>query len=357
MSFLAQDNQQSGDRLAARRVRTTIGRLLCIALLIGAGSARAESIAPPESVYEMEIWRFSAGFPVELLETVITKFGSALEASAVPYFTTAAILYLNQTGGPNYTLSPTTCTYVPGHFDVECTTTGTYTDIYGNPSPTEVTGGWHVNIFPVASQCQTAEGRGNPCSALTGNKHQQDTDLPGRDAVPGFARAYNAQLTAPDAGIGVNWTHEYARRLVINPDKTGVTAHRPDGRIYYFVATNGIWTTDVDVSDRITPIADGWTYQTRAGETETYAADGRLQTLTDPRGRTTRLDNDAQGRLVSITGPHGHSVSLTYSADGHVAKVTGPVGETVGYSYDSPGRLTTVTYADGAVRTYHYENA
>lgn len=72
-----------------------------------------------------------------------------------------------------------------------------------------------------------------------------------------------------------------------------------------------------------------------------YDANGRLLSLTDPRGRSTTFTYDANGRRTSITT--GALVSkFTYNANGQRASVSLADGSILDYAYDDAHRLTDV---------------
>ena len=62
----------------------------------------------------------------------------------------------------------------------------------------------------------------------------------------------------------------------------------------------------------------------------TYSAQGRLATVTDPLGRTTTFQYDAEGDLVAVIAPTG---TLTYTHDGmgRLTSVTDLLGRERGF--------------------------
>ncbi|MEO1059493.1 MAG: hypothetical protein AAFY28_21515, partial [Actinomycetota bacterium] len=107
-----------------------------------------------------------------------------------------------------------------------------------------------------------------------------------------------------------------------------------------------------------------------------YDANGRIERVDDPSGRTTNhsynlageLENrafadgtsitynyDAMGRRTSMTDPTG-STTYAYDANGRPTQVAAPNG-TLSYAYDLAGRRTGLTYPDGTTITYSYDAA
>jgi|GEM_PF-959907 len=113
--------------------------------------------------------------------------------------------------------------------------------------------------------------------------------------------------------------------------------------------------------------------------TDTYDANGNLQSLKDPNGNTTTYGYDAENRLTAITYSDGKTpkVSYPYDANGNrsqmtdgtgsttylydeldrLTSVTSPGSQTVGYRYDLDGNRDKLIYPDQSPVTYQYDNA
>ena len=83
---------------------------------------------------------------------------------------------------------------------------------------------------------------------------------------------------------------------------------------------------------------------------------GLLASQTDPLGRTTNYDYNAQGDLVSITDPLSGVVTYTYDAGGRQLSMTDARSNTTTFTYDSLNRLLTETNALGGITTYTYDS-
>src|SRR5690606_23380168 len=77
-----------------------------------------------------------------------------------------------------------------------------------------------------------------------------------------------------------------------------------------------------------------------------YRSDGTLETVTDARGRTIRLNNWHRGVprevLLDSTDP-GNKILATVSNRGWVLSVTDQFGSITSYTYDKAGRITAIT--------------
>ncbi|ATQ66729.1 sugar-binding protein [Methylosinus trichosporium OB3b] len=86
-----------------------------------------------------------------------------------------------------------------------------------------------------------------------------------------------------------------------------------------------------------------------------YDANGRLASVTDPRGLTTRYTNNLLDLPDAIASPDTRLTSKTYDAAGNVLTSTDALSQTTTYLYDQLSRLVKTTYADGSIATYVYD--
>ncbi len=117
--------------------------------------------------------------------------------------------------------------------------------------------------------------------------------------------------------------------------------------------------------------------------TETYDADGALQTIRQRNGWTTTLTYSTAatpvadylsgaataqpGRLISVKNQFGRELRLVYDATGRLAQLLPPGAVKDGapnteqspirYGYDAVGNLASVTWQDGSTKRYHHEDA
>lgn len=86
-----------------------------------------------------------------------------------------------------------------------------------------------------------------------------------------------------------------------------------------------------------------------------YDASGRLSTLTDRDGNTTRLNRNAAGGLLSVDGPYGARTLVTLDAAGRLLSATSPGARTTTLAYDAAGLLASFTRPDGTTHRYTYD--
>jgi len=236
------------------------------------------------------------------------------------------------------------------------------------PSPSKNSGG---------KEC-CDEKVGGPIHIGTGNKFREEEDFaPATARGLRFTRFYNSQVDTSDyldpqwgnANVGIRWTHTYFRRLGFKSNEAGSAAfaYRPDGRILTFTLQAGVWTPDVDISERLEEVSGGWVLTTLADEQEQYDASGKLVAIVARDGSSISFAySDAgtsssiapgPGYLIGVTDRVGKSLSLAYTASGFLNSITLPDGSAYYYHYDASNRLIAVTHPGGAQRQYHYNES
>ncbi len=212
-------------------------------------------------------------------------------------------------------------------------------------------------------------GVGDPINSATGNKYAVQRDYVGAGPFPlRFVRTYNSLNQVPDVAtteLGVGWRGFYDRSIALLANQSSPTARvvRPDGKTFLFTFTNGVWTSDPDVTARLASTNDasgnpiGWTYTGSNDSVETYDANGRLLTIANRAGLTQTLAYDASGNLATVTDPFGRQLAFGYNGNNQLIRMVDPAGGVYAYGYDGNGNLTSVTYPDGTTRSYLYEDA
>lgn len=221
-----------------------------------------------------------------------------------------------------------------------------YNDLTGTITDEEMLPG---SVPEEDGECGTV---GNPCNPGTGNKHERETDYAG----PGlsFVRSYNSNnQMAVEAGLGDNWTHNYAMRLRIGSARPYMRI-RADGQPELMHEMTSSKYVGEGSGAQLISSGTEWQLELRDGSRHRYDEDGQLLWLETPTGQRTNLTYGTDG-LTSITGPFGHVITLTYSS-GRVSGLTDPSSQSYTYSYDGNGMLSGVTYPDTTGRTYHYED-
>lgn len=214
---------------------------------------------------------------------------------------------------------------------------------------------------------------GDPINLGTGDEYrdEEDSDF----GALSFHRYYNSHAAVKSSYIGAHWRHSFDRNLqYVGGDGTTApvaTVFRPDGLQVAFTLQSGQWTTDADVSDRLTTqtnasgVITGFLYfDSSTRYQEAYDANGFLLSITNTHGQVTTLTystastptnvSPVAGLLLTVTDPQGRVLSFTYNSQGNVAKVTQPDGGSLGYAYDANGNLVAVTYPDSKTRQYVY---
>jgi RHS repeat-associated protein len=88
---------------------------------------------------------------------------------------------------------------------------------------------------------------------------------------------------------------------------------------------------------------------------QTYDADGRLTTQTDPLGNVTRYTYDLASELTVLTRPDGTTQQTGYFADGVVQSQTDGTGKALTYAEDALGRIASSTDPLSRVTSYTYD--
>lgn len=221
---------------------------------------------------------------------------------------------------------------------------------------------------PGGTTAMTFDARGN----------QTSVTLPG-GATNHFSYDEADRLTERVDAAGAHWatafdptartiTHtapDGARRTtILDADGRTTASVDPLGRrTAYRYDGNGRLATIVDPEGGRTHLArDGLgrvvARTTPAGLTTRYTyRDGRVDTVTDPRGWITRFRYDRNGRRTRIIRPSGATTSYAYDKRGALTKVTDPRGGVTTYTYDKAGRLTKVTDVKGVSTVYGHDKA
>jgi RHS repeat-associated protein len=112
-----------------------------------------------------------------------------------------------------------------------------------------------------------------------------------------------------------------------------------------------------DLKAEIDPAGDKTTW--------TYNANGQQLTKVSPRGNEegakpsefeTKTELDAQGRPIKITDPLGHESKLAYDKNGNLESTTDALGHTTKYTYDANDERTEVKKANGDIIKIAYDS-
>jgi YD repeat-containing protein len=212
---------------------------------------------------------------------------------------------------------------------------------------------------------------GNPIDISNGNKKQVETDYAPSGSMLYFTRTYGSLQDSASSRLGRKWTHNFDRRLfMVSNNANVVFSYRGNGTVYTHWKTNGVWTRDPDVNDRIAPILDtgnaiiGWRLTLADDSVEDYSTSGLLLshtmrgglsvTLTYSDANTSPTVAPVPGLLIGATDSFGKTLSWTYDAKSRIAGMQDAAGQQYLYAYDTDNNLSSVSYPDATSRTYVY---
>ena len=162
----------------------------------------------------------------------------------------------------------------------------------------------------------------------------------------GKVTTYNFEPGTGDRLSVVETSGTLTRTTTYTYDSAGhvTSVSAPDqGQVVYTPGPSGP-TAIQDAINRITNV--------------TYTARGQLETVQNPRLKTTRLAyNATTGDLTSITDPLLNATTFGYDATGRRNRVTTPVpfSNATNYTYDVRGQLTRVDFPDTGFVSYTYD--
>lgn len=234
-----------------------------------------------------------------------------------------------------------------------------YPVVLGMPSPAK-------NSGPMT--CKTRGSQvGNPINVMTGNKYQREVDIASEQGGLGFVRHYNSLGVNPDAGLGVGWTHTYARSVDNDVATYGghvVKVHRPEGGFVTLRKQfDGTWMADDKAShlDRQVGASGetlGWTYHhDMASEIEHYDGAGRLVRIDRRSSASSLILQYEADLLATVLDSRGRAMEFEYLPNGMISSITDPAGAVYGYRYDAASLLRYVDSPGNATVEYRYGEA
>lgn len=213
-------------------------------------------------------------------------------------------------------------------------------------------------------------GAGNPVHLATGNKYQQETDLPPNPGLRGLelVRHYNA-MDVRTSALGRGWVLSYDTRLY--RVATGWQIMQADGSRVDFpdrrVNAQGIHHTG---HGQLRPGENHIDWFHPTGTSMRFEDDGWLTVVQWPNGESVYIvrhadDGPRKGHIKAVQNDHGQRLAFHYGIVDAQARLTGvdtPLGR-FDYSYDmpqtehasSPHRLISVSRPDGMQRRYLHE--
>jgi RHS repeat-associated protein len=240
------------------------------------------------------------------------------------------------------------------------------------------------NPATLGNSSGTEQGAGNPINVITGNKYQEEVDMP---ALPGelgieIVRHYNSSIHAL-GHMGYGWRLSYETDLyVVNNTMQIVEA---DGSRIIFArdannpslcATNNPANGQLHIEK--TAKGDEYLWVWQSGRKLHFNHKGKLERITSNTGASVTLLRGPRGELLRVKDPQGRSLDIEYASlkskgfKGIVA-IKSPVGRFT-YTYENDTKqlgisnLLSVQYPDATttdaehaksqytnlVRHYHY---
>jgi YD repeat-containing protein len=208
---------------------------------------------------------------------------------------------------------------------------------------------------------------GSPISLANGDTfiEQQDIRVPGLGNGLTLVRTWSSLLRAslyPGIGsFGQGWRSTYEEWIYADDDKT-IAYVRGDGSIWNFIYSSEQAFTPISPANLTVGLFQGpttWTLNFQNGEQRIFdATSGRLLSIADRNGNTTRLTYDASFRLITVTDPASRHLYFTYASATSflVTSVTSDVGISLSYSYDTQSRLIQYTKPDNTTVSFQYNS-
>ncbi|MHA6889115.1 RHS repeat protein [Ralstonia pseudosolanacearum] len=178
-------------------------------------------------------------------------------------------------------------------------------------------------------------------------------------------RAYRSSVLFGSQMNSGQWVFNWQRELDVGASslRGRISALRDDGTVFVFQQDSTGWTA-VGTQDVLQPILDAqghvtnWQYTVaNTGAVESYAPDGKLESVRERNSRTTTLAYNTDRQLTSVTAPSGRHLTFTYDSHNRVAAAAAEDGAITKYAYNAIGMLSAVTHPDGTTRQYVYEDS
>lgn len=155
--------------------------------------------------------------------------------------------------------------------------------------------------------------------------------------------------------LGYGWTHNWEATATTDAD--GQVAIRLNGQVRLFdPAPGGGFVGKPGERGMLNAEGGGYRLTEVNGVEYVFSPDGLLAYVDDTVGN--RITLEYTGLLVSrVVHSNGQDLDFTYLPNGRLESVTDPAGRTVTYSYDAAGRLLTGVDSPAGVTSYSYDNA
>jgi RHS repeat-associated protein len=194
----------------------------------------------------------------------------------------------------------------------------------------------------------TVQGAGNPINVITGNKYQEEVDMP---ALPGelgieIVRHYNSSIHAL-GHMGYGWRLSYETDLyivnntiqIVEADGSRIIFAR-DSNNPILCATNNPANGQLHIEKTAKGEEYLWVWQN--GRKLHFNHKGKLESITNSAGASVALLRGPKGELLRVTDPQGRSLDMEYASlkskgfKGIVA-IKSPVGRFI-YTYENDAK-------------------
>ncbi|WP_244278091.1 putative T7SS-secreted protein [Gordonia westfalica] len=173
---------------------------------------------------------------------------------------------------------------------------------------------------------------------------------------------HHGNLAASTNAVGgtTYFGYDDAARMTWWRDSLGMeywNAYDDLGRVTIQSGMNGVWSGRFEYHLRPDGNGSYTTYRDAVGATTVYGidTDGRVRQESDPGGRITATDYNANRQPLSITSPGGARTVLRYNAFGDVEQVTAPDGKVTDVVYAGPGRPERIVEPGGITTRIGYD--
>lgn len=190
---------------------------------------------------------------------------------------------------------------------------------------------------------------GNPINIATGNKFQEEVDIPKRNNNSlELVRYYNSQRA-------VHWSHTYS--VYVKKEGAYVGVKTAEGATLKFSNQPGNYVSlNAHNNGTLQRIGNGWEYKNIDKDTFRFDENGRLIQWLGHTGYA--YDVVYSGNAVTITDIYQKKISLSHDSYGRLSSAKNEFVE-ASYQYDKGGRLIGTTYnfrGKMKSRAYRYED-
>ena len=189
--------------------------------------------------------------------------------------------------------------------------------------------------------------RGVGVNTATGafTQHTVDAAMSSSYAIDVQAERSYSSLDSTPGVMGAGWSFSYQARVFPKAGTAGSQVFKAeDGtETTYTLQPDGSYAAPAGALSHLSAVkGGGFKVKTRAKQTLTFDASGRLRSKLDERGKGVTLSYDGAGNLATVTDAGGRVLPVTITG-GLLSALQLPDGRRVRYTY-SAGRLATVRH-------------